>query len=460
VSAAEFVALVVGAFFLIGIGVGVVAVMALAATRRDAAVHGYPYDRDFYDRDSYDRGYEDDNERFRDLMPPATGLLARLPGPAPGMSGSRRFRGPLDCRAPPYILEDVAEQDALPWGDGTATGIGSMPGDNPLETARVIAGELPALPHLAELPGRGPGADITGRAAALLVDIPAELTPRGWRVAERPGRDLRRARSYLSSDLDAAEEILDGYQGPLKLQIEGPWTLAAALEQPRSLNPALADPGLVADLTASLAEGLAAHVAEVAKRVPGATIIVQVDEPSLTAVSRGTIPTASGLSRVRVPDEEFLRERLRQVTTATSHYTVVHSCSRDVAFGIIKGAGADGLSLDISQLRSQDYDELAEAAEAGRGLFLGYTERPAAAQPGPPQAGATRPGSAAPGPGRGTADAIAALWRRLTLPPARLTRQVVVTPSCGLAGYSPAQARDELRRCAEAARILPEMMGD
>jgi methionine synthase II (cobalamin-independent) len=328
-----------------------------------------------------------------------------------------------------------------------------MPGDSPLETARVIAGELPALPHLAELPGRGPGADITGRTAALLVDIPAEITPRGWRVAERPGRDLRRARTYLSSDLDATEETLDGYQGPLKLQVEGPWTLAAALEQPRSLNPALADPGLVADLTASLAEGLAAHVAEVAKRVPGATIIVQVDEPGLTAVSRGSIPTASGLSRVRIPDEEILRERLRQVMSATSHYTVVHSCSRDVAFGIIKGAGADGLSLDISQLRIKDYDELAEAAEAGRGLFLGFTERPVASVP----ASASAP---APASGRSTADAIAALWRRLTLPPARLTQQVVVTPSCGLAGYSPAQARDELRRCAEAARILPEMMGD
>jgi hypothetical protein len=103
VSAAALVAVVVGAFFLIGIGVGVVAVMALAATRRDAAVRGYPYDRDSYDRDSYDHGYEDDNERFRDLIPPATGLLARLPGPTPGKSGSRRFRGPLDCRALPIF---------------------------------------------------------------------------------------------------------------------------------------------------------------------------------------------------------------------------------------------------------------------------------------------------------------------------------------------------------------------
>src|SRR5215813_8676638 len=108
-----------------------------------------------------------------------------------------------------------------------------MPGVNPLETARVVAGELPGFPHLPELPERGPGADITGRAAALLVDIPTEVTPRGWRITERPGRDSRRARSYLSADLDALEEVLDGYEGPLKIQVAGPWTLAATLEQPR-----------------------------------------------------------------------------------------------------------------------------------------------------------------------------------------------------------------------------------
>jgi methionine synthase II (cobalamin-independent) len=338
-----------------------------------------------------------------------------------------------------------------------------MPGDNPLETARVIAGELPALPHLAELPDRGPGADMIGRAAALLVDMPTEITPRGWHIAERPGRDLRRARSYLSADLDVTEEALDGYEGPLKLQVAGPWTLAATMEQPRSLNPALADPGLVADLAVSLAEGLAAHVADVARRVPGATIIVQLDEPSLSAVAAGAIPTASGISRVRVPDEEILRERLRQVTSATTGYTVVHSCSRDVAFGVIRGAGADGLSLDISQLRTSELDDFGEAAEAGLGLLLGFTDRPSAAdrgdrgpgdRGGPPSREDSTPAA------RRTADAVAGLWRKLTLPPAQLTRQVVVTPSCGLAGYSPAQARDELRRCAEAARILPEMMGD
>ena len=58
-----------------------------------------------------------------------------------------------------------------------------MPGTDPLETMRLIFGEVPGLPFLAELPGRGPGADLTGRTAALLVELPAETTSHGWRLA-------------------------------------------------------------------------------------------------------------------------------------------------------------------------------------------------------------------------------------------------------------------------------------
>jgi methionine synthase II (cobalamin-independent) len=333
----------------------------------------------------------------------------------------------------------------FPWVPGTATGIGSMPGDNPLEAQRVIVGELSGFPHLAELPARGPGAGITGRTAALLVDIPAEVTPRGWRISERPGRDLQRARSMLSSDLDAFEEALTGYDGLVKVQIAGPWTLAATLEQPRSLNPALADPGLVADLASSLAEGAAAHVADAAKRLPRARLVVQLDEPALPAVAAGAVPTASGLSRVRAVEEEVLRERLHEVLTAVAEYTVVHCCDHDCPFGLIAGAGADAVAFDLSQLRREDYDPLAAVAEAGLGLLAGIrlddSER---SRPSPDS----------------DARSVAGMWRTMALPPDRCAEQVVVTPACGLAGASPAQARDALRRCREAARILPEMMAE
>ncbi len=348
-----------------------------------------------------------------------------------------------------------------------------MPGGNPLEAARVVAGELPDLPHLPELPGRGPGADLTGRAAALLVDIPVEVTPRGWRIAERPGRDLRRAKSMLSSDLDALEEVLEGYAGPLKVQLAGPWTLAATIEQPRSLNPALADPGLVADLAASLAEGVAAHVAELGRRVPGATLLVQLDEPMLPAVAAGGVPTPSGLSRVRAVDEEFLRDRLRQVLAATRSYTIVHCCARDYPFGIVAGAGADAVSFDLALLASGDYDKLAEAAESGAGLFAGALQgtHPLFASAPPSeaeQAVARRTAGRSAGTGQGKervrltpagiARSVLEVWRKMGLPPARCAEQVVLTPACGLAGVSPGQAREVLRWCREAANVLPEMM--
>jgi hypothetical protein len=334
-----------------------------------------------------------------------------------------------------------------------------MPGTDPAEAMRVVAGELPDFPHLPELPDRGPGADLTGRTAALLVEIPVEVTPRGWRLAERPGRDLARARTMLSSDLDVMEEVLDGFRGPLKIQLCGPWTLAATLELPRTLNVAIADPGAVADLTASLAEGAAAHVAEVAKRVPGARLVVQLDEPALSAVAGGEVPTASGLSRIAPVEADVLRERLARVIASTGKYTVVHSCSTAVPFGIIRAAGAGALSFDLSQLRRGEEDAVAEAAEAGLGLLTGVM--PAVPEPASPEsAGAA--GTVAPGDGsaeaRQAAERVIRLWRRLGLALETCPEQAVITPACGLAGASPAQARAALTRCREAGSMLAELI--
>ena len=55
-----------------------------------------------------------------------------------------------------------------------ATGVGSWPGTSVREAVRTVrdlllAGDGEGLPHLPETPARGPGADIIGRAAGLLV---------------------------------------------------------------------------------------------------------------------------------------------------------------------------------------------------------------------------------------------------------------------------------------------------
>ena len=80
----------------------------------------------------------------------------------------------------------------------------------------------------------------------------------------------------------------------------------------------------MADLTTSLAEGIRAHVDEVRKRVPGAQVLLQLDEPALPAVLAGNVPTASGLNRLPAPEETGAEAGLRAVTDEARAFTVVH----------------------------------------------------------------------------------------------------------------------------------------
>ena len=321
-----------------------------------------------------------------------------------------------------------------------------MPGTDPAEAVAVVLGELPDLPHLPELPARGVGADLTGRTAALLVDLPVEMTAGRWKLTARPGRDQRRAAGLLSADLDALQEAAADWAGPFKLQVCGPWTLAATIELTRSQNPALADPGAVADLTDSLAEGVAAHVAEVRGRLPGATLLLQLDEPGLPAVLAGSVPTASGLNRVGAVDRTVTIEGLRSVLAATTAFGLVHCCASGIPFGLLREAGAQAAAFDMGLLRREDEDNLAELVEAGLGIFAGVIQSP--------ERGAT-PAQASP---REPGADVLGLWHRMGIPLSGLDRQVVLTPACGLAGASPAAARATLARCREAAQLLPELI--
>ena len=332
-----------------------------------------------------------------------------------------------------------------------------MPGTDHAEAMRIILGELPDLPHLAELPARGAGADLTGRAAALLVDLPVETTPAGWRFASRPGRDLSRARSLLTADLDRLAEATEGYRGPLKIQICGPWTLAATIELARTQDPALADPGAVADLTDSLAEGIRGHLEQVRKRVPDAQILLQLDEPALPTVLAGGVPTASGLNRLAAPEPADAQARLGAVCRGVTAFTLVHCCAARVPFGMIKAVGADAVSFDLSRLRRGEEDSLAEVAEAGLGILAGVI-------PATPQPTAERAGTWGLPEPRVSAARVTGLWREMGWPtgsgagPAGVGAQVVLTPACGLAGSPPGYARAALAHCRQAAALLPELI--
>ncbi len=327
---------------------------------------------------------------------------------------------------------------------GPATGAGSMPGGDAREAAKTVTGifEGPetGMPYLPELPARGPGADMIGRTAGMLVELYARVEPSGWRIGDRPGRDTRRARSWLDQDLDALEEFTQGYEGPLKVQAVGPWTLAAALEL-RNGQAALSDPGACRDLAGSLAEGLRAHVDDVRRRVPGADVVLQLDEPSLVAVSRGQVRTASGYRTHRAVDRQVVEATLREVIGAHGGGPVaVHSCAPDVPFALLRRAGAAAVSFDFSLLTERDDDAIGEVVEGGMKLLAGVV-----------------PGTDGPlSDPAGSVMGVRTMWRRLGLNPGLLTDAVTVMPSCGLAGASPAYARQALAHCVQAARSLAD----
>ncbi|WP_116243949.1 methionine synthase [Nocardiopsis sp. FIRDI 009] len=367
----------------------------------------------------------------------------------------------------------MSEQYPYPWPDASATGVGSWPGEDPDEAVRTILGELPDLPHLPELPARGVGADMIGRTGGLLVDFPLEVQPSGWRVADSPGRDLARATSLMSYDLDALTEHAHGFAGTLKIQVAGPWTLAASIEL-RSGQRLVSDPGARRDLAESHLEGVLAHVAEVRRRVPGARLLVQVDEPSLPAVLLGSLPTASGYGRLPAVDRLHVEAALRVLFAALDDAGAVpaaHCCAAGVPIDLMRRSGARVLSLN-ALLLDRDHDEmLGTAVEAGVGLLLGVVPSldgtpEEAARPSPATArgrhregaGHPRRTSSARSPRlsdpAATVDPVRELWNRLGITPDLLSRAVVTTPTCGLAGASPGYARAALTAARAGARVL------
>ncbi|GAA0600748.1 methionine synthase [Kutzneria viridogrisea] len=336
-----------------------------------------------------------------------------------------------------------------PWTATAATGIGSLPGTDPGEAARVVVGELPELPHLPELPARGVGADLIGRTAGLLVELAVEVVPSGYRVSTRPGRDHRRAVDLLKFDLDAFEEAVEraGVRPEVvKVQAAGPWTLASQVELARG-HRVLTDRGALREFAASLSEGLAGHAAEVAKRT-GARVVVQLDEPALPSVLNGLLPTPSKLGMVPAVPEPEARDLLGSVIeaarTATGQPVLVHCCANRPPFSLIRGAGAEGIAFDLTALRGAPtsvWDEIGETWDSGATLLLGLV--PGIAPETPLEL-------------RAAAQPALDLVDRLGFDRALLAARAVPTPSCGLAGASHAWVRRSLALVRDLGKAFVE----
>jgi hypothetical protein len=331
-----------------------------------------------------------------------------------------------------------------------------MPGTDPVATLDAVLDVLAAahVPFLPELPDRGVGADMIGRGAALLVDLPVDLQPAGWRLVDRPGRDLARARAWWREDLDVLAERADGYRGPLTVTAAGPWTLAASLERPRG-GAVAGDRGARRDVADSLAEGLTGVLADVARAVPGARPVLQLDEPSLPAVLAGRLPTPSGYGRLPAVDAPEVEAALAAVTArvrGAGARVAVHCCAPDAPVDLLARVGADVVGVDVSADLAdraapapQRWERLAATVERGVRLALGVLD---------PRAQPIGSGSSAAAAGR--AQRLTRRWREAGMAPGSLTG-TGITPGCGLVGAG-AGAVPALRACVAVADALAETL--
>ncbi len=306
-----------------------------------------------------------------------------------------------------------------------------------------MVGELHQLPHLVELPARGVGADMIGRAGALLVDIAIDTVPRGYCIAARPGSVTRRAISLLDEDIDAIEEAWEKAGGPdsgrpVKVQAPGPITLAAELELGNG-HRALTDAGAVRDLASSLAEGVGRHRAELARRL-ATTVVVQYDEPLLSAALAGRLTGVTALNPVHPVDEAVAIGLLDECVANAGAEVLLHSCA-DVSWNVLQRSMIHAVSMDVGTLGDADFDGLGEFLDSGRAVVFGLV---------PTSVPAARPSA------EEVAAAAVGITDRIGFSRSAIRDRVGISPACGLAGADVAWARAAIGLCQRAAAAVAD----
>ncbi|MCU6481662.1 hypothetical protein [Arthrobacter sp. A2-55] len=357
----------------------------------------------------------------------------------------------------------------------TATMLGPWPGTDPVEAAKVSLGLFtpPHLPSLPELPARGVGSDAIGRTACLLVELPVDVQPYGWRFVDRPGNDYRRAISALSTDVNVLADVAGAAElepPELKLQVVGPVSLAAAIHLHYG-ERALRDYGARRDVAQSLSAGLALHASKVRAAVPGATLTLQIDEPDVARALAGTIPTASGYRTLRSVPAAELRQTWTSFVAAAREAgfakvainlapeasaggsaaepgiarpvetAAAEAVSWRKALELALECGIDAVALPVSLLDTGHWEQLAGAVESGIGLWAGTVP--------------VRPGRV-PASYSALVERIMRPWHGLGLAESSLNL-LRITPETGLAGVFPAEARAIVDRSLEVAAALTDI---
>lgn len=324
---------------------------------------------------------------------------------------------------------------------GIGLGLGSMPGVSSTEALTIIAGETPELLHIPELPTRGPGGDMIGRSYAALNSIDrtfaVDLQPAGWQASRGEPLELRRGKAWLAEDLEALQTLVAGSTGAVKLQLAGPFTLAAAVS-PVSGDRLLTDRGALSDLVQGLIAAASDQLQHLRRHAPAAQFIVQMDEPSLAAAISGKVKTRTGRGSLPPVELPFARDLLRRLADGIRGIGAepwLHCCANEPPLSVLAGLGFAGWSLPLAGLAAADPNLLITHLDATGLLVLGVRK------PAFDSVANTR-------------RAVGEFAGRIGIPQLELARYLSVSHECGLA-FSPNPARD-LAFVAQVGRALSD----
>lgn len=331
--------------------------------------------------------------------------------------------------------------------------LGSLPGQDLLEAQSTVLGELggpgtvpegvTGLPGMVQLSDGAPWSEPVARTAALLGQMPVELGPHGWRLADRPGRDAERLAAARRERVDVLAIAGHRYTGPLVVEVGGPWTTAASLYLARG-DRVLSDRGAVRELVAGLAEGITDLLAAVVGVVPGVQPLVVLHEPRLADVLAGAVPDFSGHGRLWSIPPETARVALAELVGAVragGARAVLHAGPRPGADGLrtLLRCGADGIGVMVDGLGSAAWEQLAAAVEGGTTPWFGLPD---------PADG--------PVDTRAPARRVAGPWTAVGLPAGGLADAVVHGYSRG----DPGALRGEIATTVQVAARLAETAAD
>ncbi len=314
-----------------------------------------------------------------------------------------------------------------------------MPGEDFAESLRLVLGELPDLPHLPELPARGAVADMTGRT--LGGDRRSRLRPAARRLAAH-----RRPRGRPPAGAVAAgagprhvRGADPGLRGPAQGAAHRPVDAGRARSRSRAATRCSPTSAPVASWPRRSRRESRTHLADVRRRVPGASLLLQVDEPALPGVMAGQVrrpPASAGTAR------SPRRSRPRR-SSGCSRRPATSPWSRTAAppsrRSRCSGAPAPGECRSTWRCsRPGRTTTWPPRSTRARGSCSASSPRPASRH---------RPTKAA-------VERVQRLLDMLGFDPAEVADQLVLTPACGMAGASASYARSALRTVREAAAEL------